>query len=117
MIYTSEHYSTAMLEKLVNGSGQLPPGQHYIVVTIPNGVSYEVLNTPALPDWCLESCAPSKLFGEAWQQQKRSLLLMVPSVVARPENNFLINPEHVEFSRVATSLHQPVWWDARLFAA
>ena len=24
MIYTSEHYSTAMLEKLVHGSGQLP---------------------------------------------------------------------------------------------
>lgn len=39
MIYTSEHYSTAMLEKIVLGSGHLPPGQHYIVVTIPNGVS------------------------------------------------------------------------------
>jgi len=117
VIYTSEHYSTAMLEKLVHGSGHLPRDLHYIVVTIPNGVSYEVLNTAALPDWYLESCASSKPFGEAWQQQKRSLLLIVPSVVARPENNFLINPEHSEFPQVTTSLHQPVWWDTRLFEA
>ena len=116
MIYTSEHYSTAMLEKLVHGSGQLPPDQHYIVVTIPNGISYEVLDTAALPDWYLESCATSKPFGQMWQQQKRSLLLIVPSIVARIEKNFLINPEHPEFRRVTTSLHQPVWWDRRLFA-
>ena len=116
MIYTSEHYSTAMLEKLVHGSGQLPPDQHYIAVTIPNGISYEVLDTAALPDWYLESCATSKPFGQAWQQQKRSLLLIVPSVVARIEKNFLINPEHPEFRHLTTGLHQPVWWDRRLFA-
>jgi RES domain-containing protein len=115
MIYTSEHYSTAMLEKLVHGSGHLPPGQHYVVVAIPSGVTYEVLNTAALPDWYLESCATSKSFGESWQQQKRSLLLIVPSVVARLESNFLINPEHLEFRQVTTSLHHPVWWDRRLF--
>ena len=117
MIYTSEHYSTAMLEKLVHGSGQLPPDQHYVEVTIPNGICYEVLDTAALPDWYLESRATSKPFGQVWQQQKRSLLLIVPSVVARLEKNFLINPEHPEFRYVTMSLHQPVWWDRRLFAA
>ena len=105
-----------MLEKLVHGSGQLPPDQHYVAVTIPNGISYEVLDTAALPDWYLESCATSKPFGQVWQQQKRSLLLIVPSVVARLEKNFLINPEHSEIRHVTTSLHQPVWWDRRLFA-
>ena len=44
MIYTSAYYSTAMLEKLVRGSGRLPPNQHYIELTIPNGSSYELLN-------------------------------------------------------------------------
>jgi RES domain-containing protein len=117
MIYASEHYSTAMLEKLVHGSGRLPPGQHFIVITIPGGVSYEMFDTAAVPDWHLESGAASKPFGEVWQQQTRSLLLIVPSVVARVEKNFLINPDHREFSRITTSLHQPVWWDKRLFAA
>jgi RES domain-containing protein len=29
VLYTSEYYSTAMLEKLVHGSGKLPPNQHF----------------------------------------------------------------------------------------
>jgi RES domain-containing protein len=117
MIYASEHYSTAMLEKLVHGSGSLPPGQHFIEITIADGTSYEMFDTAAVPDWYLESCAASKPFGEAWQQEARSLILIVPSVVARIENNILINPDHPEFGRIATGLHQPVWWDRRLFAA
>jgi RES domain-containing protein len=115
MIYSSEHYSTAMLEKLVHGSGQLPPNQHYIVITIPNGVSYEVFSATAVPDWYLASGTTSKSFGDQWQQQQRSLLLIVPSVVARLESNFLLNPAHPEFPKVTASLHQPVWWDTRLF--
>ena len=39
MIYASQHYSTAMLEKLVRASGELPPNQHFIEITIPNGVT------------------------------------------------------------------------------
>lgn len=116
VIYTSEHYSTAMLEKLVHGSGRLPPNQHYIEIAIPNGATYEVLNAAALPDWYLETGAASKPFGDTWQQSKRSLVLMVPSVVARLELNILINPEHAEFGKVTTSIHHPVWWDKRLFA-
>jgi RES domain-containing protein len=117
MIYASEHYSTAMLEKLVHGSGQLPPNQHFIEITIPNGSAYEMLNTDNLPNWFAEAGTASKVYGEEWQQGKRSLILIVPSVVARIEKNILINPEHREFGKIKTSLHQPVWWDKRLFAA
>lgn len=116
MIYASEHYSTAMLERLVHGSGQIPPNQHFIKITIPNGTTYEVLSPAAVPDWYVASCQPSRAYGEAWQQNKRSLILIVPSVVAREENNILINTAHPEFPKLTTSLHQPVWWDARLFA-
>lgn len=115
MIYTSEHYSTAMLEKLVHGSGSLPPNQHFVTITLPNGVSYEILNEAHLPDWAHENCRAAKAHGEAWRVQKRSLLLIVPSVVARVDRNILINPDHPEFQAVTTSLHQPVWWDARLY--
>ena len=115
MIYSSEHYSTAMLEKLVHGSGALPPNQHFVEITIPSGMSYEMFNQAAVPDWYLASAASSKPYGDAWQSQGRSLILIVPSVVARPERNILINPQHAEFPKIATSLHQPVWWDSRLF--
>ena len=41
VIYTSEHYSTAMLEKLVHVNGILPPNQHFVEIETPAGVSYE----------------------------------------------------------------------------
>lgn len=117
MIYTSEHYSTAMLEKLVHGSGSLPPNQHFIEITIPNGVTYETLNTAHLPGWDSFPPTVSKTFGEAWHAAKRSLLLIVPSVAARLDLNFLVNPDHPEFPKVTHGLHNPVWWDARLFGS
>ncbi len=117
MIYTSEHYSTAVLEKLVHGNGQMPPNQHWIEITIPPGVSYEMFSTAHHPGWDAEDCLVSKAHGEAWQRSRRSLLLIVPSVVARMERNLLINDSHPEAHRVTRSLHQPIWWDSRLFQA
>jgi RES domain-containing protein len=116
MIYTSEHYSTAMLEKLVHGSGSLPPNQHFITITLPNGVSYEMLDESHPPGWADATCRDAKAYGEAWCLARRSLLLIVPSVVARPEHNILINPEHPEFPAITVSLHRPVWWDTRLYS-
>jgi RES domain-containing protein len=116
VIYTSEHYSTAMLEKLVHGSGAVPPNQHYIEITIPNGVSYEILNAANLPDWAHATPTASKTYGDDWQRTKRSLLLIVPSVVARVEKKFLINPDHPQFGQLRASMHQPIWWDDRLFS-
>ncbi len=115
MIYTSRHYSTAMLEKLVHGSGQLPPHQHYIEITIPNGVSYEMVTPDILPAWAHTTHAASRPYGAQWHHERRSAILIVPSVVARMEPNILINPEHPEFDRIEHGLHQPVWWDSRLF--
>jgi RES domain-containing protein len=72
-------------------------------------VSYEVFSTAHHPGWHAEDCLGSKAYGAAWQRSKRSSLLIVPSVVARMENNVLINDSHPEVRRIATSLHQPIW--------
>lgn len=115
LIYCSEHFSTALLEKLVHGSGRLPPNQYHVRVTVPASCSYESFSEPSMPGWDRMPPTVSRLFGERWYAERRSLLLIVPSVVARPENNILINPAHPEFGRIETSLHQPVYWDRRLF--
>ncbi len=117
VIYAAEHYSTAMLEKLVHGSGSLPPNQHFIEITIPNGTSYEVLDTAALPGWDDAGCVSSRSFGDAWHRERRSALLLVPSVVARIETNVLIHPTHPDAAAITHGLHRPVWWDGRLFPA
>lgn len=117
VIYTSEHYSTALLEKLVHGSGRLPPNQHYVEITIPRGLSYEIFSPPMLPGWDSMPATVSKAFGEQWSAEKRSVILMAPSVVARLDRNVLINPTHPDFAKIHASLHQPVYWDRRLFEA
>jgi RES domain-containing protein len=117
VIYTSEHYSTALLEKLVHGSGRLPPNQHYIEITVPRGLTYEVFSQPSLPGWDTMPATVSEEFGEAWCLERRSVVLLVPSVIARVDRNVLINPAHPEFSAIQASLHQPVFWDRRLFGA
>ena len=117
MIYAGEHYSTAMLEKLVHGNGHMPPNQHWIEIAVPPGASYEVLSTAHHSGWDAEDCLVAKAYGEAWQHSGRSLLLIVPSVVARMEHNILINDAHPEIRQVEFSLHQPIWWDQRLFQA
>lgn len=115
VIYASEHYSTAMLEKLVHGAGHLPPNQHYVKITLPHGTSYETVTKDILPGWDAPEPAGSRAYGAKWVRERRSLILLVPSFVARVERNVLINPAHEEFSRIETELAEPVWWDARLF--
>ncbi|MGD9739787.1 MAG: RES family NAD+ phosphorylase [Bauldia sp.] len=117
LIYASEHYSTALLEKLVHGSGRLPPNQHFVAITIPRGVTYEVFAPPSLPGWDARPPTVSCDYGATWCLERRSVILLVPSVVARLDRNVLINPAHPEFTAITTSLHEPVYWDRRLFGA
>lgn len=117
LIYTAQHYSTALLEKLVHASGDLPPNQHFIEILLPPGLTYEELNPAALSGWDEpEPSTVSRRYGETWCRERRSALLFVPSVVARLDWNILINPMHPEFPEVqADRRHHPVPWDRRLF--
>lgn len=91
--------------------------QHCIRITIPRGLTFEVFSPPSLPGW--ESMPPtvSNAFGEQWCFEGRSLILIVPSIVARLDRNVLINPGHQEFRHVETSPPEPVFWDRRLFGS
>ena len=115
VIYASEHYSTAMLEKLVHANSVLPPNQHFIRITIPNGTSYEVFQTAAHPGWDGRDEGICKRFGAAWHAARRTALLLVPSIPARLERNILINPAHPEAAAITHDLPEPVWWDERLY--
>jgi RES domain-containing protein len=68
----------------------LPPNQHFIEITIPPGVSYEMFNQAAVPDWYLASAASSKPYGEAWQQEGRSLILIVQRFTRSPMKTYVI---------------------------
>lgn len=115
VIYASEHYSTAMLEKLAHANGILPPNQHFIRITVLNGISYEIFQTAAYPDWDARDEGICKQFGAEWHRERRSALLIAPSLPTRIERNFLINPSHPEAAEIRHDLPEPVWWDERLY--
>ncbi|RDD61503.1 RES family NAD+ phosphorylase [Ferruginivarius sediminum] len=115
VIYASENYATAMLEKLVHGAGRLPPNQHFVTITVPRGATYEVVSKDHLLGWNSPEASVSRDHGAAWVRECRSLVLLVPSFVARLERNVVINPAHPDFGEIETGLAEPVWWDRRLF--
>ncbi len=115
VIYTSEHYSTAMLEKLVHANTVLPPNQHYVRITIPHGTSYEIFVTAAHPGWDGKNERVCKIFGARWHEEQRTALLLVPSISARLERNILINPQHPDAAAITHEMPEPVWWDERLY--
>jgi RES domain-containing protein len=116
VIYTSEHYSTAMLEKLAHFNGLLPPNQHFIDITVPVGTSYEVATKDTVPGWDAADGSPARAFGSRWISEHRSATLIVPSYVAREERNVLINPRHPDATAIKAGLEHPIWWDPRLLA-
>ncbi len=115
VIYASERYSTAMLETLVRWNGPPPGNQHFVKIEIPPGTSCEVADVDSLSGWQRPDSTSARQFGHRWYAERRSLVLIVPSVVVRLERNIIINASHPEFSRLKPGPEKPVWWDQRLF--
>ena len=53
-------------------------------------------------------------FGSTWAAEARSAVLRVPSAVVAGEFNYLLNPAHPDFSRIALSPPEPFSFDPRL---
>jgi RES domain-containing protein len=117
VIYGSLGFACAMLEILAHASiGRIPSTHRYVLADVPEGISVERHDAAILPDgWDAESLAVSRKFGDQWLTECRSLVLLVPSVVARIEFNALVNPAHPEATYLKISEPEPVIWDRRLF--
>jgi RES domain-containing protein len=115
VVYASETYAGALLEILVHASGRVPQSQGYIEIEIPAGLSIEEITPDELPRWDSPSMEAAQAFGDVWYDQRRTPVLMVPSVVTRAERNILINQEHPDFARIRACRLLPVRWDARLW--
>ncbi len=117
VIYAASSYSGALLEVLAHSqSGQLPRHQSFVEITIPDSISTETLIPAMLPGWNSPDVGAARSFGDVWLAQKRTAVLLVPSMVTQGrESNVLINPAHPDFRRIKASKPQLVNWDRRLF--
>lgn len=115
-VYCAGSVSLATLEMLVHLPGSaLLPSYRLIEIEIPDS-KIELLDVSLLPrDWT-RSPAPPRLqdLGDEWISSRRSVALRVPSAVVPMESNFLLNPNHPDFHKLAigTPRHYPL--DPRL---
>lgn len=116
--YTSEHQSLAMLEYFVHLDKDDPPPDLVLAIAeLPDDISRERLGPGALPSTWREAAAPPELtrFGDEFAQHGEACALMVPSVIAPREYNWLLNPAHKEFAQVTILKSEPLSYDTRMF--
>jgi RES domain-containing protein len=117
VIYAPESFATALLETLVHSNlGRVPKGFAFIEIQIPEQVEIEEITPDDLPGWDEPDCEKSREFGGGWYEEKRTAVLVVPSVASSGrQRNVLIHQEHTQFQLLSASAPQLVTWDSRLF--
>lgn len=117
LIYAAETFSAALLEILVHSNlGRVPKTHAVIEINISDSVAIESVEGDELRAWDADDHTVSRAFGDRWLEERRSAVLLVPSVVTQGhERNVLIDPEHADFGKITASKPKKVQWDKRLF--
>ena len=116
--YASEHESLAMLEYFVHLDADDPPPDLLLAVAdVPEDLKREKIGVSKLPQHWRDSPSPAELIrhGDEFVQRAECALLLVPSALAPSENNWLIDPQHPAFRKIAVRETQPLNYDPRLF--
>jgi RES domain-containing protein len=116
VVYTSQSRALAALEILVHLESE-EVLEHYVMIEVRFDLELvTAVETSELPtDWQAEP-APLSLqsIGDAWVTATTSAVLQVPSAIIPGENNFLLNPAHPDFSKLAFGMPAPFPFDPRL---
>lgn len=116
MVYTADSHALATLELLVQlGNPTALP--KFVSISATGDESLVIpMDFALLPtNWRSYPAPPElQLLGDNWIKSGSSLILRVPSVMAE-QSNYLINPDHPDFSKLAISSAKPFEFDTRLF--
>lgn len=116
--YASQHLSLALVEYFVHIEGGDAPSDLVVVsADVPDSVSRARLSPQRLPAHWRSTPAPPELthFGNAFSRDAKAAALVVPSVIAPNEQNWLLNPTHPEFARIRVNAPEPFAYDPRFF--
>lgn len=118
-VFTSATLSLAALERFVHTDADLEsPSLVAISADVPaEEIAIDSVDVAQLqPDW--RTFPPSPVLtavGKRWLQASETAVLSVPSAVIPHERNFLLNPRHREFARIAVSRQEPFTFDPRMW--
>ncbi len=117
VVYCSESRALAALEQLVHlHRNRLPPNFVCFGVEIPDQLAIREVPMEDLPAEWRRQPGPPELrdIGTRWARSSETVVLKVPSAVVPGEHNFLLNPRHPDFGRLAILEAEPFEFDERL---
>lgn len=116
IVYAAQSEALAALEVLVHLSSIAQMPQYVCVkANIPDHLILDIQDLGPLPtDWTTADAKQARGLGTRWIKEKSSAVLRVPSVVIPRESNFILNPEHPDFTRIAVDPPLPFQFDLRL---
>ena len=118
VVYAASSRALACLETVVHlGTGGLPLNRYLVEIEVPDDMmaSAEVLDPDKAIGWDAEPAGQVSIaFGTEWVKSRRSLLLIVPSVIVPEESNLLINPGHPDAGQISARKVRKWLFDARM---
>ena len=113
-MYMAESVALAVLENLVQMSRQdFPNGYVCVTAVLPDSINIVTERDLRLRA-DLRELSPQAL-GDKWIETKESAVLEVASAIVPTEHNYLLNPTHPEFAKIATEPPALFHFDPRLF--
>jgi RES domain-containing protein len=117
VIYSSATKSLAALESLVHLNPIVLFQYVAIRIEFDDALVERVLLQTLQTDWRAEPPSEStKRLGDLWVRERRSAVLAVPGVILSSEFNYLLNPAHPDFKKIAIGSAEPFAFDPRLLS-
>jgi len=118
IIYTSESRALAMLECFVHLPFDTIPRDYVIIsIKVPEAVNLNTIDTKTLPGNWRDNAGTTETgkIGDDFVRLNAACVLQVPSAVVPGDRNYLINPNHPDFSMIRIETVDSLPFDERLF--
>jgi RES domain-containing protein len=119
LIYLASNRSLAMAEVAVHFSlATIPSDYVMITIHIPDTISIKKINETNLPkNWnTFPNPSSTQSIGDEFVVANKYCILHIPSAVTQGDYNYLINPNHSEFSKIKIISTIKFPFDKRIFS-
>lgn len=117
-IYTAENISLAKLEVTVHLDLDLIPNDYCLIeMSLPDDAKIKTLDISKLSqDWdTIPHSESTQLLGDDFLDNNNYVALKVPSAIVPQEHNYILNPNHSDFSEIIITKIESFTFDNRLF--
>ncbi|MDD3966769.1 MAG: RES family NAD+ phosphorylase [Candidatus Marinimicrobia bacterium] len=118
MVYTSASRALSLLEAYVHLSSTVIPRDYVMMnIDIPDSLNQDIIDINTLPaDWRSDAgILKTRKIGDDFIASNAVCVLRVPSAVVPGDHNYLLNPDHPDFSKISIISADDFPFDDRMF--